>query len=488
MSGTWKRPKRQQVVVESTTDLPVWTKRQRKFVHEAFQDLPACTVSLDKTQFQCKTGELDKAARALILEKRRLVDERLRKPVKVAKSLRVSIDHTHHSQDETESYWCLRIDGELLDSSQLQQHSMKFTSFFKKVEIEVDASDPVAEDTPDETELKWVRRARFRDTDGFEFRVRGDKEASVRIILTRNNEPARFRLSSPLRRLTNECGEEDTMDNIIKAVTTYIWLHGLLTADRRTVVADQRIMQVFMVDKFPYASLVDRLREHLNEPEPIIVNYRLTLPGEPTSKLSFDMKVDVDDDFTEQLAMALKGSSGGADSLLSSATTCAPGVPLPRFNAWSTAEQDNYSASQGVRFQIGRLRRVTQELAFYRAAASAPQRFIPDLFLSQCRDLHLFSTEDPGARDGIGRTDARSSPPMTSVSYGGSALLDQSAAAGPSPANVGGGAGGDGDDGFVVSAGTPSRYWASRGVTSYYALVADRESLAAIELNRGRGF
>lgn len=211
-----------------------------------------------------------------------VLQEALKRPLKVRRRLRIYVSHTFFPGKEGEGeaaetsgsvpMWELRVEGRLLDeagntaaaippSSSSEKAKKKFSTFFKSLVIELDKDiygpdNHLVEVAPTaapsrctvplrEAGLQWHRTPQTKETDGFQVKRPGDQNVKCTILLlldhqvqaptslqigTGNGErrtlqPMKFKLNASLAKLLGV--HTETRPKIIEALWQYVKNHKL---------------------------------------------------------------------------------------------------------------------------------------------------------------------------------------------------------------------------------------------------------------------
>eukprot|EP01122_Echinamoeba_exundans_P010426 TRINITY_DN3904_c1_g1_i1.p1 TRINITY_DN3904_c1_g1~~TRINITY_DN3904_c1_g1_i1.p1 ORF type:complete len:478 (-),score=105.61 TRINITY_DN3904_c1_g1_i1:1452-2825(-) len=229
--------------------------------------------------------------------------------------LRFCIYNTHehqgkyyHADDQFESTlhevpsWTLRLEGRLADDPNTNPNapsssSRKFTSFFKKIYVELDKGEFEASEN---WAVEWNRSGAVEDSDGFEIKRRSNTESTVHIFLHLDHTPERFQVSPALATLL---GLQDWQSKTFTRTTVILQLWQYIRSkklqqdpdNKANLTLDAPLRGVFGVDKTTYHDIPKLLSAHLFPPEPIQLTYQIKLSGEPADcEQWFELPVEVD--------------------------------------------------------------------------------------------------------------------------------------------------------------------------------------------------
>jgi SWI/SNF-related matrix-associated actin-dependent regulator of chromatin subfamily D len=293
--------------------------------------------------------------------------------------LRFCIYNTHehqgkyyHADDQFESTlhevpsWTLRIEGKLADdanTANAPSSHRKFTSFFKKMYVELDKSEFEASEN---WAVEWNRSGSVEDTDGFEIKRKSNKESTAHIFLHLDHTPERFQVSPAL---ANLLGLQDWQNKTFTRTTVILQLWQYIRSkklqqdpdNKANLTLDAPVRAVFGVDKTTYHDIPKLLSAHLFPPEPIQLTYQIKLSGEPGDcEQWFELPVEVDNP-----AYQIKLTTHSAE-----------------------IEQ----LDQQIHSAIEKINDKKRKRDFYLDFATDPLTFLDDWLLSQIRDYKVWSS------------------------------------------------------------------------------------------------
>ena len=239
--------------------------------------------------------ELEAGMEERIARKRRDLDTQVRLTQRNARrKLRVRVYHlyTPSQNDNEEGCWTLRIEGSIPNEEAISE---KFSSFFRKVIVELDSSIYNEGDHV----IEWTCFRSAEPTDGFEITRKGSQAHTVKIKLLRNYSPERFQVSDHLLKLIGpymKGRQDDTKQNIVLAVWQYIKNRNLLErGDARYIVADPGLEAVLGKKKIIFNELLAHIKPHLQPLVPTELSYYLSLEGTEETMIDeqvFDVEID----------------------------------------------------------------------------------------------------------------------------------------------------------------------------------------------------
>ncbi|KIV95148.1 hypothetical protein PV10_02830 [Exophiala mesophila] len=186
-------------------------------------------------------------------------------------------------------------DAKPTEASSSQQPFKRFSHFFKAISVEFDKTHSASGDP--NYQVSWKKQANSGELDHFRFQRRSDENLNVSILLTRDEQPERFRLSQALA-ATLDMEEADRAE-VVMGIWEYVKAMGLQEDDeRRTIRCDERLRQIFNSDTLFFPQAAERLVPHLHPLPPVRLPYTIRVDEafqsnpEPTV---YDIQVTVED-------------------------------------------------------------------------------------------------------------------------------------------------------------------------------------------------
>ncbi|XP_057743505.1 SWI/SNF complex component SNF12 homolog [Arachis stenosperma] len=250
--------------------------------------------------------ELEGQVDAALSRKKIDIQEAVRSPRCVQKTLRVYVYNTFSNQNRIdtekkmaeEPSWSLRITGRILEdgrdpvlagvSQGLNPSYPKFSAFFKKITIYLDQGF-----YPDNHLIIWDPARSPAQQDGFEVKRKGDKEFTVVMRLAMNYIPEKFVVSTALSKVLGI--EFDTRPRIIAALWQYVKSRKLQSPnDPSFFMCDPSLQRVFGEEKIKFSTILQKISQQLSQPQPIHVEHKIKLSGNcPVGTTCYDVLVDV---------------------------------------------------------------------------------------------------------------------------------------------------------------------------------------------------
>ncbi|GAQ90942.1 SWIB/MDM2 domain superfamily protein [Klebsormidium nitens] len=368
-------------VVKTAEALPAAKRKKKKAAEKQIPERIAAFVP--ESRLYSQLLELEKRVDATIARKKLDIQEALKIPQRTARTLRVYVFNTSADQPAggrkkaaakmDPPSWTLHLTGRLLAPPQTPPNPQtpsllprtedpKFSSFFKKITIELDK-----ELYPEEHTIVWEGARAAGDTDAFEVKRRGAQEFVAKITLEMNYVPERYKLAEGLANLVGI--EVDTRPRIIAALWQYIKEKKLQDGSDPTCInADAPLRALFgPEEKLKFAGLAQKLTPHLAPAPPIVIEHRVKLGGQKrTADVCYDITVDAPVALQREMAAFLSSLEKHRD----------------------IDAQDSAIAAAIRKINEHRRRR-----AFYLGFSHSPVDFINGVIASQTRDLKLANGE-----------------------------------------------------------------------------------------------
>jgi len=295
------------------------------------------------------------------------IQEALRRPTRVKKSLRIFISNLFYTHQDTGApSWELRIEGRLTEDSRTQKR--KFSSFFKSLVIELDS----AIYGPDYHLIEWNRTSTSSETDGFQVRRPGDLPVKCTILFQLEHQPRQFKIEKRLARLLGK--QTDTRPAIIIALWQYIKNKSLQDSnDREFINNDKYLKQIFECKRMKFSEIPGKLNCLLSPPDPIVIHHLVNRGIGETQRSIYEIDVEIED------------NNNPKDSMSSFMMSNASAQELQQL------EEKICDTLEAIK-----LTRTTFDL--FTSFAEDPHQFTNRWLASQSSDLRL-ATEHPGETD-----------------------------------------------------------------------------------------
>lgn len=225
------------------------------------------------------------------------IQEALRRPQRVKKTLRIFLSNLFYTHQDTGApSWELRIEGRLTDDSSSRQ-KRKFSSFFKSLVIELDRDIY----GPENHLIEWNRASTTTETDGFQVRRNGDRPVKCFIIFQLEHQPRHYKIDKRLARLLQK--QQDTRPAIITAIWQYIKNKSLQDQnDREFINNDRYFKAIFECKRMKFTDLPDKLNTLLAPPDPIIIQHSIIRGIGETQRSIYEIDVEIEENAKDSLS------------------------------------------------------------------------------------------------------------------------------------------------------------------------------------------
>ncbi|XP_024519405.1 SWI/SNF complex component SNF12 homolog [Selaginella moellendorffii] len=373
---------------------PAARRKRRKIGDRQIPDrvgalLPESALYSQLLEFE---GRVD----AALARKKLEIQESVQNPPRYQRTLRMYVFNTYANQvnnhDPHMGYnpgeppsWTLRImgrivgdDGETESAAAKSLPFPKFSSFFKRITVQLDPAM-----YPENSTIVWdASRSTGNNSggiissngsgggggsapvEGFEIKRKGDKELTAIIRLDMKYTPERYKLSPPLAELLGV--EVETRARIIAAFWHYIKGKKLQNPSDPTVVnCDLPLQRILGEDRVKFTSILNRLHQHLSAPQPIQLEHKIKLSGKnPAGNACYDIVVDVVTPLQKDMAM---------------------------FLANMERHRDIEAYDELICSSIRKINEHRKRRAFFLGFSNSPVEFINGLIASQSRDLKIIN-------------------------------------------------------------------------------------------------
>lgn len=276
-------------------------RKKRSFPEKLIPDKVAKLVP--ESAIYAKLLELETHIDSVLVRKKIDVQENVRSPRCVRRTLRIYVYNTFSKQvkvepgkiDVEELSWVLRITGRVLEDGKdpvadgvLPKENPKFSAFFKKITIYLDQGF-----YPDNHVVVWDSARSAAQRDGFEVKRKGDKEFTAVVRMSMNHSPDKFVVSAQLARVLGV--EFDSRPRIIAALWHYVKAKKLQSPnDPSFFMCDASLQRVFGEEKMKFSVASQKISQHLSPPQPIHLEHKIKLSGNcPAGATCYDVQVDV---------------------------------------------------------------------------------------------------------------------------------------------------------------------------------------------------
>ncbi|KAK9278953.1 hypothetical protein L1049_028535 [Liquidambar formosana] len=344
---------------------PAARRKKRKLPEKQIPDKVAAL--LPESALYTQLLEFESRVDAALSRKKFDIQESLKSPPRVQKTLRIYVFNTFGKKNAEPPSWTLKIIGRILEDgvdpvaagmSQRPTLSLpKFSSFFKKITIYLDQSL-----YPDNHVILWENARSPALHEGFEVKRKGDKEFTARIRLEMNYVPEKFKLSPALMEVLGI--EVDTRPRIIAAIWHYVKVRKLQIPDEPSFfVCDPPLRKVFGEEKMKFAMVSQKISQHLSPPQPIHLEHKVKLSGNsPAGNTCYDVLVDVPFPLEKEMSAFLSNTE---------------------------RHREIDACDEAICSAIKKIHEHRRRRAFFLGFSQSPAEFINSLIASQSKDLKL---------------------------------------------------------------------------------------------------
>ena len=199
-----------------------------------------------------------------------------------------------------ETSWELTIDGKVIDDgcdghNQVAADARTFGDLVDRVEISLDRKQGKG------STICWRPAPRDRRVDGVvlsrAFKPGAKASCLVRVAVfarRRAFDREKVRLSPSLQKLMRVAREEETRDNVLRAISRYADVKHLRDLrDGKQIQCDAVLQAALGVPSFVFTQLDDLLQPHLLVPEPQCLDLQLAVTDSAVAPVFMDVPVDV---------------------------------------------------------------------------------------------------------------------------------------------------------------------------------------------------
>ncbi|CAM6096489.1 unnamed protein product [Calypogeia fissa] len=368
---------------------PSARRKKRKAPEKQIPDRVAAL--LPESALYTQLLEFEKRVDAALQRKKLDIQDAVRAPARLLKTLRIYVFNTYNNQipremsaqqaQHLQQYmadppsWTLRIMGKILEDDAesealhgaVPQHPQqpilqptttpRFSSFFRRITFQLDRNL-----YPDNHTIEWdVARAQSH-VEGFEIKRKGDQEFKVYIRLEMNYSPERYKLSASLSEMLGI--EVDTRPRIIAALWQYIKAKKLQNPSDPTIInCDPTLHKILGEDRIKFSFVSQKLHHHLSPAPPIVLEHTVKLSGKiPVGNDCYDVQVDIPAPLQKEMNAFLQ-------------------------NVEKHRDIDMYD--EAICSSIAKINEHRKRRAFFLGFSHSPVDFINGLIASQSRDLKM---------------------------------------------------------------------------------------------------
>lgn len=264
-----------------------------------------------------KLKKVEQDLDATITRKRYDMQDALNRPLKIKRTMRIWCSNTATDQawqenpaglDENDfdfengsiPSWTLRLEGALLPCEAIPKEKdvkVQFTDLVRSVVIEEDKGFDVYSEGPI---LEYHRPHNAPGTTptaslpGLEIKRKGDTDVQLKISLTLENSPERYKLQPKLAEFLDL--QEATRQEIMSGLWSYVQAEKLQdTEEKRLVHADPALKELFNLERLFFPDLPKLINKLLLPCDPIIINYNVRVDKALTRAPQYwDIEVFID--------------------------------------------------------------------------------------------------------------------------------------------------------------------------------------------------
>lgn len=341
---------------------PAARRKKRKLPDKQIPDKVAAL--LPESGLYTQLLEFEARVDAALARKKIDIQDSLKCPPCVQKTLRLYVFNTFEKKDADPPSWSLKIIGRLLEDGRdpvvagmTQKSRVKFSSLFKKITIYLDQSL-----YPDNPVILWESARSPALHDGFEVKRKGDKEFSAVIRLEMNYVPEKFKLSPALNEVLGI--ETESRARVIAAIWHYVKSRKLQNPNDPTFfMCDPPLQKVFGEEKMKFSMVSPKISMHLSPPQPIHIEHKMKLSGNcPAGTTCYDILVDVPMPLEKEMSAFLASTERNKEIDACDELICA---------------------------SIKKIHEHGRRRAFFLGFSQSPAEFINTLIASQSKDLKL---------------------------------------------------------------------------------------------------
>ena len=357
-----------------TAELTPAARRKKQKLPE--KNLPDRVAALlPESALYTQLLEFEARVDAALARKKIDIQEAMKNPPCVQKTLRVYIFNTFANQTGTSNSdppsWSLKIVGRIVEEGvdsdpvggipKLNLNFPKFSAFFRRVTVTLDPNL-----YPENSTIVWENSRASAHQEGFEIKRKGDKEFTAGIRLEMNHNPEKFKLSPPLQEVLGI--EVETRARVIAGIWHYVKARKLQNpGDPSFFSCDPPLRKVFGEEKMKFSFVSQKISQHLSPPPPIHLEHNIKLSGNSAvGNACYDILVDVP--FPSQKEMAA-------------------------FLVNTEKHKEIEQCDELICASIKKIHEHRRRRAFFLGFSQSPVDFVNALITSQSRDLKLVAGE-----------------------------------------------------------------------------------------------
>lgn len=310
------------------------------------------------------------------------IQEALKRPARVKKTLRIFISNLFYTHQDTGApSWELRIEGRLTEDSRSQKR--KFSSFIKNLVIELDSNIY----GPDNHLIEWNRTPTITETDGFHIRRGGDLPVDCIILFQLEHQPRQYKIDKRLARLLGK--RTDTRPAIIYALWQYIKNKSLQDQnDREYINNDKYLKSIFECKRMKLSEIPQKMNHLLSPPDPIVINHSIIRGIGETQRSIYEIDVEVEENPKDSMGATMM----------------------------STANlQEVQQLDEKICDTLESIKLTRSSFDLYTSFAKDPHRFTSRWLAAHSSDLSKMATKSTATTTTTTTTNSTSTPPSTTT-------------------------------------------------------------------------
>ncbi|CAH8315821.1 unnamed protein product [Eruca vesicaria subsp. sativa] len=256
---------------------PAARKKKQKLPEKSLQERVAAI--LPESALYTQLLELESRVDAALSRKKVDIQEALKNPPCIQKTLRIYVFNTFANQSNTSPNadgpptWTLKIVGRILEDVVIVNLDQRLY--------------------PENPLITWESSRSPAPQEGFEIKRKENQEFAATIRLEMNYLPEKFKLSTALMDVLGI--EVETRPRIIAAIWHYVKARKLQSPnDPSFFNCDAALHRVFGEEKLKFTMVSQKISHHLSPPPPIHLEHKIKLSGNnPAISACYDVLVDV---------------------------------------------------------------------------------------------------------------------------------------------------------------------------------------------------
>eukprot|EP01117_Protostelium_nocturnum_P013175 TRINITY_DN4901_c0_g1_i2.p1 TRINITY_DN4901_c0_g1~~TRINITY_DN4901_c0_g1_i2.p1 ORF type:complete len:305 (-),score=106.25 TRINITY_DN4901_c0_g1_i2:40-954(-) len=186
------------------------------------------------------------------------------------------------------------MEGRIVSSEKIPVQTRKFTSFFKRIFVQLDQKEYAGKDT-----VEWARTLSTVDSDCFEVKRPGRSNTKLKVIIELAHQPTQFKLSPSLSNILH--APMLSRSRVIMSLWHYIKVNRLQDPqDRKLFINNPQLKEIFQTEKTAFAQIPHLVLPHLSPPDPVELEFEIKCSGTTEeSEQSFDINLFLEENTEE---------------------------------------------------------------------------------------------------------------------------------------------------------------------------------------------